>query len=76
MYPQITAFVSSLAIPISHTHAVGQLLHTDSNIAAYLQGKDCVESDLIDTACQLLKLILGESKVVTKLIDQVIANEN
>ena len=73
---QITTFVSSLDIPVSRAHAVGQLLHVDSNVAAYLQGKDWVGSALINTACQLLKLIVGESKVVTKLIDQVIANEN
>ena len=38
--PQITAFVGSLDIPVSHAHAVGQLLHVDANVAAYLQGKD------------------------------------
>lgn len=76
MDPQITSFVSSLAVPTPQAKAVSETLKTDSNLASFLQGKDWIASALTATACQSLQLILGSSKVDTMPVDQAKAHEN
>lgn len=73
MDPRISNLISSLAVPTAQAEAIANIFSDDLNLAAFLHGRSWDTSSLTNTACAVLKLILGETKVVT---DSAHSSEN
>ncbi|KAH3948470.1 hypothetical protein HBI56_121770 [Parastagonospora nodorum] len=73
MDPRVSDFISSLAVPTAQAEAIASIFSDDLNLAAFLHGRSSDTSSLTNTACAVLKLILGETEVVT---DSAYSSEN
>lgn len=67
---EIKAFVVSLDLPLSQAQDLTSKLEGDSNLAAFLRGKDYDASGLISLACQSAQTCFGDNSVDTTPVDQ------
>lgn len=65
MQDSIQAFVDSLALPTSLARSLTSRLHGDSNLEAFLNGKNHDSSGLIPLVCLLVEACLGADSVDT-----------
>jgi hypothetical protein len=75
MESSIQKFIDSLAVPATQIDSVHGIL-SNANVATSLNGTGIATQESTSTACELLSLLLGETKVDTKPVDQATANEN
>lgn len=76
MDSQIAAFVQSLADHTTQADEVARILSDDPNLAVYLQKKSWDAVLLIGTACVVLELVLGKTKVVTGSMETPLVDDN
>ncbi|KAL9115567.1 MAG: hypothetical protein Q9187_007280 [Circinaria calcarea] len=76
MQAKIEAFVNSLNLPSSQGQLLTSKLEDNSNLAAFLNGKDSDASGLVSLACQSARLCSGPDSVDTVPLNQTTVDAN
>ncbi len=76
MQDKVEAFVDSLNLPSSKAQPLARTLKADSNLAAFLDGKDYDTSGLISLACQSAQSWLGADSVDITPLNQTTVDAN
>lgn len=76
MRSKLQPFVDSLALPPPQAQSLSNQLDQDSNLAAFLSGKDYQSSLLLAVACLSIRASLGAESVDTIPINQTETEAN